>query len=82
MLDGFFPYELKGDYPEGVLFSLCDKRHLSSDAVSVSLPHQWGAGRTLDSRQGGRGGVAAQRSTSEPSDRSGERRNCGYAPLS
>ncbi|KAL1504180.1 hypothetical protein AB1Y20_010589 [Prymnesium parvum] len=58
LLDGFFPYELKEAYPEGVLFLLADKRHLRAEEGGEPPPHEWGSGRRLDSRQASRLGSA------------------------
>jgi len=44
LLDGYFPYELKHAYPDGVQFELHDRG--GSDHGS----YDWGHGRTLDSR--------------------------------
>lgn len=72
LLDGFFPYELKGAYPEGVLFSLVDKRHLVADGAGAPQPHYWGAGRTLDSRNN-------SRQCSRVGSASGQQRSVGEA---
>ena len=58
LLDGFFPYELKYAFPDGVTFSVQDRSHVDNDQPE----HTWGQGRRLDSRGGGaaRGGVAAR----------------------
>jgi hypothetical protein len=47
LLDGFFPYELKHAYPDGVPFGVTDRtdrRHAEGE------PKEWGCGRVLDSR--------------------------------
>lgn len=56
LLDGFFPYELKYAFPDGVAFSVQDRSHVDNDQPE----HTWGQGRRLDSRGGGaaRGGGA------------------------
>jgi hypothetical protein len=50
-LDGYFPYELKHAYPEGVLFMLVDN---SSRPFGAPTHYEWGAGRTLCSRDDSR----------------------------
>ncbi len=50
LLDGYFPYELKHAYPEGVHFLLRDRLAEASAAPA----HSWGEGRALDSRAGRR----------------------------
>lgn len=61
LLDGFFPYELKHAFPDGVPFGVTDRterRH------SEGEPREWGCGRVLDSRGDSRvvhlGAVEAQ----------------------
>lgn len=49
LLDGFFPYELKHAFPEGVIFNLSDYTNRSFGSP-VAADHQWGSGRRLDSR--------------------------------
>lgn len=59
LLDGFFPYELKYAFPDGVIFSVQDRSHVDDDQPE----HTWGQGRRLDSRGGGaaaRGGAATR----------------------
>jgi hypothetical protein len=58
LLDGFFPYELKYAFPDGVIFSVQDRSHVDNDQPE----HTWGQGRRLDSRGGAavRGGAAAR----------------------
>lgn len=49
LLDGFFPYELKFAFPDGVAFSVVDRTHVAEHEPQ----HTWGQGRRLDSRGGG-----------------------------
>jgi hypothetical protein len=47
LLDGYFPYELKHAYPDGVPFGVTDRtdrRHSEGEL------REWGCGRVLDSR--------------------------------
>ena len=54
LLDGYFPYELKHAFPEGVPFALVDRSDREQRAAGPN--HSWGSGRRLDSRSGrGRG---------------------------
>jgi hypothetical protein len=54
LLDGYFPYELKHAFPEGVVFTLsdCTDRQFAS---GLAVSHEWGSGRKLDSRGDTRG---------------------------
>ena len=54
LLDGFFPYELKHAYPEGVTFTLGEQTHRRHGSAAPEQPHDWGLGRRLDSRGDGR----------------------------
>jgi len=48
LLDGFFPYELKHAFPDGVPFGVADRtdrRHADAEGE----PKEWGCGRVLDS---------------------------------
>lgn len=47
LLDGYFPYELKHAFPEGVLFQVCDQ---TSRPHGIGGEYEWGEGRKLDSR--------------------------------
>lgn len=50
LLDGFFPYELKHAFPEGVIFDLSDQSNHAFGTPGGGGEHQWGCGRQLDSR--------------------------------
>ena len=62
LLDGYFPYEFKHAYPEGVLFSVHDASDRPHGTPGV---YSWGAGRMLDSR-GKRGETAHLDAPREP----------------
>ena len=47
MLDGYFPYELKHAFPEGVIFAVADN---TSRCFGTPAEYDWGSGRKLDSR--------------------------------
>ena len=47
LLDGYFPYELKHAFPEGVVFEVGDH---TSRPFGAAPSYDWGAGRKLDSR--------------------------------
>lgn len=61
LLDGYFPYELRHSYPDGVLFLLEDRTRALSTRREAAQ-HSWGEGRRLRSaggNAGGRGGGRA-----------------------
>ena len=64
LLDGYFPYELKHAYPEGVLFSVTDH---TARAFGMPGEYVWGAGRKLDSRDASRPPVATDGAPAAPS---------------
>ena len=82
LLDGFFPYELKHAYPEGVVFAVADHTGRSYGAPGE---YEWGAGRKLDSRgdgmaaAGAAGGEAVAAYSAAPSAPSGRRPLAGAA---
>lgn len=62
LLDGYFPYELKHAFPEGVLFTLTDH---SARPFGTAPAYDWGTGRRLDSRGDARVETLAERPTSD-----------------